>query len=455
MHPTPARRPPWSACLLAAALCVAAGAAQAWSNHAPITRTALAELPELRAAAPVPVEAIEAFVQAEAPALERLLAEEEKWARANVPTYPPRPDALVFRAVGASTPAEFRRRWIAALRLNPESRLALFVQLLPGQADGGRAPLHWSKVTTLRNDRVQTQTRFAALADGEPVAPLDVLASASDEPDYGLDLGLWEDNGMPAGAVYGMGRQPFGNPAYEYSSQAPLHMGFYHEATIVYAAAGFLKRTYPEYRVHLYQTLAQFALKNGHPYWGWRFAGWALHYVQDLTQPYHARVLPGVGVMRMLWVNAIDIAGIHGPKNDAVTLVSNRHTALENYQYHLVLRAIERADVSSPVLAALRDRRGDPAPPWRDDTLRQVVSRESHAASDALDEVLVATLPPKYVSDTAYQVDVTEPALDLAQVMDRGPAEARARLERMIAGLQARCGAHSRVFVVDLMARAR
>ena len=105
-------------------------------------------------------------------------------------------------------------------------------------------------------------------------------------------------------------------------------------------AAPFVAGAYPLLRVHQFSGLAELAFRTGHPYWGWRFAGWALHYVQDLTQPYHARVLPGVGVTRMLWVNAIDMIGIHGPKNDAVTLVSNRHTAIENYQYGVMRRAI-------------------------------------------------------------------------------------------------------------------
>lgn len=445
--------------LLAAALAIAAalaaGPASAWSNHALITQAAFGTLDELRAAAPAKVESIESFVQAEAPALERLLGEEEKWARANVPTYPARPEALAFKAAALADPAQARARFIAALRLNPESRLALFLQRLPGQDDAGRAPLHWSKVTTLRQDRVQMATRFVALAEGDTAAPLDVLASASDEPDYGLDVGLWADSAGPAAAVYGMGRQPFGNPAYEYSGQAPLHMGFYHEAGIVYAAAGFLKRTYPEYRAHLYQTLAAHALKSGHPYWGWRFAGWALHYVQDLTQPYHARVLPGVGVARMLWVNAIDMLGLHGPKDDAVTLVSNRHTALENYQLGLMRRAIARPDVPHPVFAALRDRRADPPPPWGDITLRQSVSAESHGHADALDEVLVAALPARYVGDAGYQMGVTEPAIELVDVMDKAAPAARGKLDAMLATLLARAGAHSRMFVLDLAAKTR
>ncbi len=433
-----------------------AGPALAWSNHGMATSLALADVPELRAAAPVAVETIERFVQDQAVALAQLLAKEEAWARATVPTYPARPEALAFRAGPAPVDAaELRRRFIAAVRINPESRLALYSQRLAGQDDAGRAPLNWSKVTTLRGDGTQISTRFVALTEGERISPLEVLVSAADEPDYGLDLGLWADSAGPASAAYAMGNQPFGNPALEYSGQAPMHMGFFHEAAIIYSAAGFLKRTYPEYRLHLWQALARHAFKTGHPYWGWRFAGWALHYVQDLTQPYHARVLPGVGAARMLWINALDMAGMHGAKNDAVTLVSNRHTALENYQYWVMRRAMERGDAAHPVLAALRERSHDPSPPWRDDTLRAVVTEESQASANGLDTVLAGAMPARYVSDPGYTVGVTEPRLDLAEVVARGPADARARLDASLAALLARCGAHSRMFVLDLIATSR
>lgn len=453
MQPKTDRLARWGRRVAAAVLALAAAAAQGWNDHALGTAAALAGVPALGDAPPVKVEPIESFVLAQAPAIEQLLAQEENWARANVPTYPPRPEAIAFRAAGLAAPADARRRFVAALRLNPASRLALFLQRLPGQGDDGHPVLDWHAVTTLRADPVQSHTRFVALAEGDRVSAADVVATASDEPDYGLDLGLWADNRAPASAIYGMGPQPFGNPAYEYSGQAPLHMGFYHEAAIVYAAAPFLKRTYPEYRFHLYQSLAQFALKSGHPYWGWRFAGWALHYVQDLTQPYHARVLPGVSVVRMLWINAIDLLGIHGPKNDAVTLVSNRHTALENYQWEAMRRAYA-GDRADPVFAALRDRAHDPAPPWRERELRDAVSLEASDAADALDAVLAATLPARYVSDTGYQVGVTDPALDLFEVMAQRPADARSRLDRALAARMARFGAYTRQFVSDLAARS-
>lgn len=471
---------PWGVlAAVAMALMVSASPARAWSLHALAARPALEVLPELQQARPVAVESLEAFLAAEGPALEALLADEEAWARAQVPSYPPRPDALAFRAAGAD-PQALRQRFLAAVRVNPQSRLALFLQRLPGQDDGGREPLNWSKVTTLRSASVQIAARYVALREGETVAPIDVLVSACDEPDFGLDLGLFEDNGTAYGARYGFGRQPFGNAAYEYSSQAPLHMGYYHEAAIVYRAAGFLKRTWPEYRVHLWQRLARHALATGHGYWGWRFAGWALHYLQDLTQPYHARVLPGIGVTRMLWINGVDLAGWHRPKEEAITLVANRHTAIENYQYFTLMQA-HRRGLAHPALAALRDRSQDrPAgpgaptgtgaapvttsatsaatasaamPAWTDTTLRAGVAREAAEAADALDETLEASLPPRYIADPGYATGVTEPGLDLAAVVAQGPAAARQRLDAMMARLLSRFGVHTRAFVLDLLAR--
>jgi hypothetical protein len=82
-------------------------------------------------------------------------------------------------------------------------------------------------------------------------------------------------------------------------------MGFYHQARVLYWAAPFVGRTYPLLRVHQFLGLAELAFRTGHPYWGWRFTGNAAHYVQDLTQPYHASLLPGVSTLRMLGINLL------------------------------------------------------------------------------------------------------------------------------------------------------
>src|SRR5262249_49886551 len=162
---------------------------------------------------------------------------------------------------------------------------------LPGQDLSPRPGIDPKSVTTLSEAPDDGMSRFVALAEGELASARQIVATAADEPDYGTDIGLWSDNGTPYGALYGFGKQPFGNPKIEFSSQAPFHMGIYHEAKIVYLAAGFLKHTYPEMRIHQARSLARYAFASGHDYWGWRFTGWALHYIQDLTQPYHSTIL--------------------------------------------------------------------------------------------------------------------------------------------------------------------
>jgi hypothetical protein len=413
-----------------------------------LTWTALSALPEVTRLPPVEVESLASFVAADPAGLAELLRAEEAWARANVPSYPARPDALAFRA--DTPPAERVARFLAALRVNPSARLPLYLQLPPGQAPAGRPVLAETDVTVMKTDEAAKVNTFVGLREGERVAVVDVLASATDEPDYGLDYGLWEDNGTAHGRSYGLGKQPFGNPAVEWSSQGPLHLGFFHEASIVYKAAPFLLRAFPEYRIHLWRSLAAFALRTGHEYWGWRFAGWGLHYVQDLGQPYHARVLPGVSVTRMLWINGLDLAGIHGPKQDAVQLVTNRHFALENFERQW-MRAMHAApNVADVGGEALRDTRLDRGV-YADDWPRQVVTKQANAAADAIDAALVAALQPRYTSDPTYIFGVTGSGVDTHAELGASAPGSRDALKRAIAPLLGNVGATSRAYVKSLL----
>jgi len=435
-----------AAILLGAGL--AAGTAFSWSNHALLSWTALSVLPEVTGRAPVLVESLASFVQADPAGLAEVLRAEEAWARANVPAYPARPDALAFRA--DTPPAERVARFLAAVRVNPSARLALYLQLPPGQASRGRPVLAEADVTIMKTDEAAKLNTFVALREGERVAVIDVIASATDEPDYGLDYGLWEDNGTAWGRSYGFGKQPFGNPAVEWSSQGPLHLGFFHEAGIVYKAAPFLLRAYPEYRIHLWRALAAFALRSGHEYWAWRFAGWGLHYLQDLGQPYHARVLPGVSVPRMLWINGLDLAGMHGPKQDAVQLVTNRHFALENFERQWMRASHAAPNVPDVGTQALRDTALDRLA-YADDWPRQVVTKQANAAADAVDAALVASLQPRYTSDPTYVFGVTGSGVDTHAELGASAPASREALKRAIAPLLGNVGSSSRAYVRSLL----
>lgn len=438
---------------LAACALLAPGTAPAWSGHALCTWQALAPLTELSPKR-VRTETLEQFLAAQAPQLERVLAAHEAWARATLEYYAPRPDGLAFKAPPPGVNADLRNDFLKALRLNVASRLPLFRQLRPGEDAGAAAALPWAEVTPLRSGRGASANRYVRLAAGDEVAVADVVATASAEPDYGLDLGLFEDNGTAQGKLYGFGTQPFGNAALDFSSQAPFHMGFHHEARLVFAAAGFLRRTQPDARIALFSALARHALATGHDYWGWRFTGWALHYVQDLTQPYHARVLPGVGAARMIGVNTLAIVGVDTPKLQAITRVSNRHTALENYQFRRMVLAYEQGRSDDALLAALRDTRQDrehwvyaPA-----DT-RSQVSREAAEAADALDAQLERSLPARYVVDTDVNLGTeASDALDFHAIARAHSEAEHGRLEQQVAARLVRMGLHSRALVRAMVA---
>jgi len=435
------------------------GPAQAWNDHALCTWQALEPLGEI-ATRRVRAESLERFLAAQAPQLERLLAEHEAWAREHLEPYDPRPDSIAFRAplaaattggVTAAAPQALRPSFLKALRVNVTAELPLFLQLRPGEPLGGRQELPRAQVTTLAS-AVGAGTRFVAVAEGSEVAVSDVVATASQEPDFGLDLGLFADSGTVHGREYGFGNLPFGNPKLDYATQAPFHMGLYHEAGIVFAFGSFLRRSQPQARIALFMALARHALASGHDYWGWRFAGWAMHYVQDLTQPYHASILPGVSALRMVGVNVAAMAGWEGPKADAVTLVSNRHSVVESYQQQRMGRAYETGRLDEPLLAALRDTSQD-GEHWRylPASTRAMVSREAFDAADALDAQLERSFPQRYTRDPSVALGNETDEFDLVGIARQHSAVEQERLDQQLAALLKRLGLHSRAVVRELL----
>ena len=374
-------------CLVLASL---PGAAFAWSNHSLGTTLALRELPAVKQGAAIPLEPLEDFLRTEAAGLQVLLDAQESFALANFPGYPARPAALRWQVAGAGAR---QRDFLQALRVSPEIKLANFVQALPGFSGAGRAHLSVQEVMVFKQVSLWNEWRFLAVSPGEQLSPLQVLASAADEPDYGHDINLFSDNPGAVGIQYNFGPQPFGDARFEYSSQAPFHIGYYHEDAIVFAAGPFLTRTYPEWRAYQYFGLARYAFEHGHPYWGYRFMGWGLHYIQDLTQPYHAKVLPGVATSSLIWTAAKDAAGFSEDKQAAIAQVATRHTEIEKYQLQWLQQLLRDGESASPLLQAYADSSQDASHPAFDSGyLRNVVSAQSFARADQLDALLAQSL---------------------------------------------------------------
>ncbi|MCX5851160.1 MAG: hypothetical protein NT072_03760 [Deltaproteobacteria bacterium] len=404
----------------------------AWTEQPLISYRILQVIPEVRNAEPVVVEDLDSFLIAEEKNLADLLAQEEKWARQNLSYYKPLPDVLAFQPTGYRS--DVRQRFCHAIRVNPDFYFSLYLQLVPGEDAGGRTAITPREITFLKDTSDWKNTKFAELIAGESVSSLDVVVTATEEPDFGLDVGLYEDNGTDFGKVYGFGTQPFGNPNLEYGTQAPFHMGYYHEAGIINTFAEFITQTYPEYRIHLYQSLSRFAFETGHNYWGWRFMGMGLQYVIDLNQPYHVSLLPGVSVVKMIWMSMLDMVGISGPKADAIQLVSNRHTALEKFQQLILYRAYQDEVNDSPIFVVLRTI-GE-CPPWNDRMPRDVITVESCARARETDRLLEETMPERFVSDPSFELG-TSPERDdiILRIQEKGGQQAIDRLTAQVRDL--------------------
>ncbi len=411
----------------------------AWDNHAMLTSTAVSRMPEVQQAASVKVEALESFITAEQKGLVTLLDEVENWAKQNVATYPPLPAELKF--TDGEDEKALKDRFIASLRLNPIYATGEpYFQLLPGvKGHKKHAPFIKMQPFCADNPTCHTHNPFEILEIGETISALDALATAVDEPDYGFDVDLWENNDTQFAKKYHWGKQPFGSSA-SFGTQAPFHMAFYHEPSLIYTLAPFLQRTYPDYRTHVYLSLARFAFKTGHPYWGWRFLGYGLHYLQDMTQPYHVSVIPGRSTSQMLWTYFLKTTHLGSDQ-----FITNEHFALENYTFYRMVELLSSHDKESPIIKALQDMSLDASfPAYSNAVIRDVISQEAYDKGSMIKDALYSFIPKHYLSDPDYIFYETNPDIDLITETSSQPAEKKAAFDQTLAILLKPFGIYTR-----------
>jgi hypothetical protein len=173
--------------------------------------------------------------------------------------------------------------FLRSARLNPKAKFLLVNRVLPGQK-----PKYKVIPTKEVYPYYKEQGFFFQFEDvtNKKVSLRSILVTFADEPDWIMDHHLWEIK------EYGYGNQPYGEPEGE-SSKAPFHMLFMQEPLIVRLFASHLLEGMTIERIVLFTKLAKFAKDTGHEYWAHRFLAWAIHYYQDLGQPYHAKAVPG------------------------------------------------------------------------------------------------------------------------------------------------------------------
>lgn len=116
---------------------------------------------------------------------------------------------------------------------------------------------------------------FKTKQPGETEAPLDILVTYAMEPDWGMDQNMkvsWQQKFM--GGYEGLG------------SQGYFHM--YYPAMTIHLPMPVASMGAAPKRAAGWMQMARAAFQRGEAYWGWRFTAWALHYVEDLGQPYHS-----------------------------------------------------------------------------------------------------------------------------------------------------------------------
>jgi len=376
---------------------------QAWAGgHSVATYRALEKLPEVAESPAVVVESLEAFLAVEEKTIEALLASQEAWAMAHLDNYPPRPPALAFVADPQRSDEARKRAFLMALRVAPNARFALYIQPDPWADSFGTAlPLNAVSsgpdgAGTATNTPLNTplNTRYLALKEGDWIAPLTVVASATDEPCLGLDLFLWEDSPSEWGKIYGFGQIPFGNARQAEASQTPMHVGYLRESGLVYLALPALRYNLLQLRLYQFSTLAELAFRTGHSYWGWRFAGLALHYVQDMTQPFRASLIADDTTFPLLSTSLLASVGLRAPQQDYFTQLANRIAAIEHYEADQLTRG-NPAHPDSVFEQALHNTEQDHTyPKWNDRYVCDVVSPQAVQLGPRLRAAMPTGLSP-------------------------------------------------------------
>lgn len=438
----------------------------AWKNHTLITEYALKDAHYFDEKELIKAEKIEEFLAQTAYLIPSVLSNIENWAidrSRNYPfIYPETPTELKFNSL--PNDPKIVEKFLNAIRVNPTVKLPLFLQILPG--DNIKNPSDLLKIEDVIIPSIAGEVgdyTFIKVTNADYLSPTKVLATASDEPDYGLDINLFDDNLKDYKENYHFGNQPFGNANFSFSSQAPFHMGFYHQSSLIYKAAPYIKKTYAEYRIKLFQELSVMAFQNGHPYWGYRFLGWSLHYVQDLTQPFHNAPIPGYSTTDLIGLDILDkLEGTfyktHTKMFDAINIITNRHLILEKLIYDEIVFARKNNTYQSSILLALEDQSNDNNYLQVDEnyvrnTITQEASYETKPTFGSyifwrinkdISSIIGQSFPYKYVFDAKY---IYNNSFDAMDILNQEAEMNRKKMQNAANKLMLHAGSHTRKMV--------
>jgi hypothetical protein len=354
-------------------------AAFAWDTHSLVTDRALAR-PDVALPDAVPVEPIEALLAA--PGLAAVFDGFDTWEF----------DRGSTRYAATTLTEPTWSGFLAATRLNAKAPLPYVQVLLPDVPHPG-GELGIRDVSAVVDPMVPLDMVYVPA--GPTMSARAILDTYCDEPDWGMDRELFA---IPA---YGYGEQPYGRATGD-SSIAPFHLEFDHENGLVRAFAPQLTEGMAKDRVELFVRLSRFAFASGHPYWGWRFAAWATHYVEDLAQPYHSKALPSVGG-GYYWRYVVSPAKTR-MQEKATQWATNRHGLYEGFVSWELQQSYLDDDPARDALAA-RLSGGDATWGAKDGTaLVDAVTTEAADHARVIDETIAKAFGKHRTSDWRYDL---------------------------------------------------
>ncbi len=201
----------------------------------------------------------------------------------------------------------------------PAETLSAYLAAIPGAGS--------EQDFLVRNKMSRTTTFgfYAGESKGALVALRRVVEAYADEPDWAMDQELfdqypelWQPDYLYMGGRNGPQTRAFRHmywPLGFLRAAAPPAKMPVHDPVILGEAPA---------RAELFFKMSQDAFKAGHLYWGARFLAWSLHYVQDLTQPFHAAQLPSTDMLRWKPDGTLDL-------EQTVRVVIYYHLAIDAY----------------------------------------------------------------------------------------------------------------------------
>ncbi|MBN1544539.1 hypothetical protein JW898_03700 [Candidatus Woesearchaeota archaeon] len=150
-----------------------------------------------------------------------------------------------------------------------------------------------------------------------------ILTDFSDEPDWEMDQNL--DLSWMQG--------------FSGESQGYRHM--YYPTWSFHVPMGFIAQGQTPDRADHFYSMAKMAFGRGDTYWGFRYLARTLHYIQDMSQPYHTR--------QLYW----RFISLKDPYYGTVQTIKNYHFAYESYQANL-FRLEQQGAMPKRLVSALR-----------------------------------------------------------------------------------------------------